>query len=378
MAYHMHLLPGQPIESPIRGEYLDTYIGAVKAGELIDRCQIPHRDFDGNVGYQRLPNVSRVKKLASALKGNNVDLPTAVLLSVRDAELRPKLKSSGLYSLTLPGNGAKPFFVVDGQHRLEALRMVIEDDQDAFWAEYRIPAVIFFGSDQYVEMDQFHTVNSNAKSIPTDLALDLLKTRANRDDSFRKYLDDTNQSWKVVCQDLTEKVAKQGVWNGKIRFSNQKKGSTLITSNAFVSSLKRVIGQDNFATYLPEERASIVDAYWRGIGRSLPECFKAPDEYNIQKTVGVYVLHDLLPTILFYVTRFGSPVFKPDTYSGILGETLRGLRGDNSLGGDSVGPDFWKVGAEGASGAFSSGAGRRVLGQRIKGELQENLKGQLS
>lgn len=377
MVYRIHLLPSQPIEDPVRGEKLEAYVGILKVGELVRRYQIPHRDFDGKTGYQRLPTSSRVKKLASALRGNNVDLPTAVLLSVRDRDLRPKHDSTGRYILALPEDGTRPFYVVDGQHRLEALRMVIEEDQDAYWSEYRIPTVIFFGSDEYVEMEQFHTVNANAKSIPTGLAFDLLKTRAVRDDSFWKYLEGAGEGWKVVSQNLTEKVSKRGVWNGRIRFSNQRKGNTLIASNSFVSSLKPVIGQAIFSTYLPEERARIVDAYWRGIAKSLPECFRNPDEYNIQKTVGVYMLHDLLPTVLSYANQFGSPVFEPETYDKILRETLQGLRGDNSLGGDAVGSEFWRVGGEGAAGAYSSGAGRRVLREKIKGELQQNLMDQL-
>ena len=305
-----------------------------------------------------------------------VDLPTAFLLSVRGQELRPKLKSTGVYTLTLPANGTRPFFVVDGQHRLEALRTVIEEDKDKYWAEYRIPAVIFFGSDENVEMDQFHTVNSNAKSIKTDLALDLLTTRAQRNDDFRKYLASTNQIWQVNAQELTARVARQGAWNGKIRFPNQPKGTTLITSNSFVFSFKRLIDQENFAVYSPEERARIVDAYWRGIGKALPECFRTPKTYNIQKTVGAFVFNDLLSLVLLHANKVGNPVFNPDSYAGILHKTLREFSGMNLRGGESVGPDFWKSGDEGVSGAYSSGSGRRVLVQRFKNELQENLQGQ--
>lgn len=376
--YEVQLLKGQPIDYPVRGERLNTFVGAIKFGELVGRYRIPHRVHADREGYQRKPSTSRVNKLARDLRRQKVDLPTSILLSVREREPYPRLDSSGRYILTLPANGTPQFYVVDGQHRLEALKKVMEEDPNGGWDDFLIPTVILFGADTDLEMDQFHTVNSNAKSISTDLALDLLKTRAKKDDEFRKYLDETSAGWKVDAQDLTERVAQREMWQGKIRFSNEPKGVTLINSNSFVTSLRRAVEQENFATYLPEGRANIINAYWQGIGKALPECFGNPEEYNIQKTVGVYVLHYLLPTALSYAIRFGMSEFEPDTYFGIFGETLLGLSGDNQVDGEAVGSDFWKVGAEGASGTYSSGAGQRVLREKIRRELQENLSDQLS
>ena len=377
MTYEVFLLKGQPIDNPIRGKDMDTYVGVIGAGELVSRYRIARRDFARNTGYQRNESKTRVNKLVRDLRNRKVDLPTALLLSVRaDQNLRPEIDASGRYILSLYDNGEKPFYVVDGQHRLEALRKLIVEEQDESWVDYKIPVVIFFGSDEYMEMGQFHIVNANAKNVATDLSQDLLTTRARTEPSFRKYLDETGELWKVTTQELTETVSTKGVWSNRIRFPNQPKGSTLITSNAFASSLRRVIGQDNFSSYLPTERAEIITSYWSGIAMALPACFTSPEDYNIQKTVGVNVLHDLLTSALTWAIRFGSPVTLPETYKGILGQTLKDLSGDNSRGSISVGADFWKVGSEGASGAFSGGAGRRVLGQRIKTALEANLREQ--
>lgn len=379
MVYEVFLLKGQPIENSVQGREPETFVGVFKASELIYRCQIPQRDFTKQTGYQRLPSNSRVNKLTRDLRQRNVDLPTAVLLSVRsESNLRPTLDSSGRYILSLPNNGDTPFYVVDGQHRLEGLRKVIKEDGNKYWADYLIPVVMFFGADEHLEMIQFHTVNSNAKSIPTDLALDLLKTRARIDDAFLQHLVDNREGWKVVTQELTEELSKLGEWEGRIRFPNQSKSQTLVTSNAFVSSLKRLLKQDNFASYLPTERVGIIDAYWRGIAKALPECFENPEKHNIQKTVGINVFHNILPTILAWATRFGRPVAKAETYEGILSTTLQQLSGVNPQGTDSVGSDFWKSGEAGASGAYSGYAGRNVLEQTIKRELEENLRHQVN
>lgn len=377
-AYEVQLLKGQPIENSIRGERVDTFVGTFKFGQIVGRYEIPKWVHTSREGYQREPSKSRIKKLANDLSMRRVDLPTAVLLSVRTRELRPRLDSSGRYILALPQNGSSPFYVVDGQHRLEALKKVMEEEPKEGWSDFLIPAVIFFGADRGVEMDQFHTVNTTARPIKTDLALEQLKERAISDDAFRKYLDGAGEGWKVVAQDLTDRVGLRKMWKGRIRFANDPKGRTVIGSNSFVTSLKRAIEQENFATYLPENRASIINAYWQGIAKALPECFEHPEEYNIQKTVGVYVLNYLLPTVLSYAIRFGMSEYEPDTYFRIFGETLLGLSGDNQVDGDAIGSDFWKVGAQGASGTYSSGAGQRVLREKIRRELQYNLSDQLN
>lgn len=354
---------------------MQTYTGVMKAGELIGRCQIPHRHYSGDRGYQRLPTAKkRVTDLASEMRERRVDLPTALLLSVRGPELRPRLESSGRYVLKLPGNDEKPFFVVDGQHRLEALRKVIDDDEDRYWSEYKIPVVILFGSDETAEMEQFHKVNSNAKSIKTDLAFDLLTKLAQTHSELREYLAASGEIWKVNAQELTDLAAKRGVWTGKIRFPNEPKGNTLITSNSFASSLKPTLGQTNFNTYPLEKRARIIDAYWRGIEKVLPGCFHTPKRYNIQKTVGVYVFHNLLSLVLQRALTAGNPVDHPDTYAGILRKTLRSLSGENLAGGVSTGPGFWTSGQDGVAGVYSSGSGRQRLVQIITAALKEDWR----
>ncbi|MCY3908388.1 MAG: hypothetical protein OXF63_14195 [Anaerolineaceae bacterium] len=193
---------------------------------------------------------------------------------------------------------------------------------------------------------------------------------------MRDYLVSSGEIWKVNAQELTDMVARRGVWIDRIRFPNEAKGNTLITSNSFASSLKPPLRQTNFNVLPTGQRANIVDAYWRGIEKVLPECFRTPKRYNIQKTVGVYVFHDLLSFVLHHAASAGSPVDHPDSYAGILGKTLRRLNGENLLGEEASGPDFWKMGREGISGVYSSGSGRQRLVQLIGDALQQDWQRQ--
>lgn len=376
MIYEIQLIKGQPIKGSARGETLDTYMTSMKFGELVNRYRIPHLDYATNKGYQRKPSPSRVNSLARDLSEGMVDLPTAVLLSVRANDVAPRRDKYGRYSLSLPDNGRRPFYVIDGQHRLEALKKLINDEKQhrEKWHSFKIPAVIIFGADENTEMDQFHTVNSNAKSISTDLALTLLRQRATKNNAFRKYLVEKGQAWKVHAQELMEMVAELEMWKDKIRFPNEPKGRTLVRSNTFVRSLKPCLEQANFGDFSIEEQAIIINAYWEGIGKVLPECFFTPNDYNIQGGIGVNVLHYLLPTALFYANRLGGDVGRSETFCRIYEATLLELSGDNQSNGEAVGFNFWRVGPEGASGAFSSHPGQRVLRDRIRRMLMANLK----
>ena len=376
MAYEISMLKAQPVKGSEKGQMLDTFVGTIEFGELVGRYYIPHRKHSTSKGYQREPSSSRINSLARDLSEGMVDLPTAVLLSIRQKSLYPRRIRDGQYVLTLPNNEQRPIYVIDGQHRLEALKKLFNDEKQSRekWHRFKIPVVIIFGANEDTEMDQFHTVNSNAKSIATDLALALLKERATKNNAFRKYLVEKGQAWKVHAQELTETVSELGMWKGKIKFPGDDKRRTLVRSNTFVRSLKPCLEQANFRDYPLDEQAIIINAYWEGIGKVLPECFFSPNDYNIQGGIGVNVLHYLLPTALFYADRFGGNVAESETFYKIYEATLQELSGENRNNGDAVGFNFWRVGSEGASGAFSSHPGQRVLRDRIRRMLMANLK----
>ena len=161
------------------------------------------------------------------------------------------------------------------------------------------------------------------------------------------------QEWKVHAQELTELVSQLEMWKDKIQFPNEAKGRTLVRSNTFVRSLKPCLEQANFRDYSIEQQAIIINAYWEGIGKVLPECFFSPNDYNIQGGIGVNVLHFLLPTALFYADKFGGKVDVSDTFYKIFEATLHELSGDNQTNEEAVAYNR-RVGPEGAAGAFSA------------------------
>jgi DGQHR domain-containing protein len=341
-------------------------VGVMRAGMLVSRYEVPQRDHRKRSGYQRPVSPSRVNRLATDLRSGQVDIPTALLLNIRCGPAEVLGDLEGGFGVFQP-NG-NPLYVVDGQHRLAALDKLVEEDPNK-WSDYEISFVCMIGASEMEEMRQFYVVNSTAKSVRTDLALDLLKQQAEADPRLMESLVKTGEDWKVKAQTVTEALGRTRLWAGRVRFPGDPKAETTIGSAGMVSSLKQVLATPYFEQISTDNTVKILEAYWNGIEMVIPDPLKAPTDYALQKSSGVMIMHGLLVSVIELLRSRGLSVVEPDSYAGILEETLLNLEGDNAEGETSRGADFWLAGVKGAAGSFSSNAGRRVLRSRLSASL---------
>ena len=117
------------------------------------------------------------------------------------------------------------------------------------------------------------------------------------------------------------------------------------------------------------DQVKVLSAYWEGVSNVLPEAFKNPPRYALQKATGVQVMHKLLIVVIENLRSEDKSVLEPESYEFLLRDPLLHLEGDTANGDSVRGADFWKVGSLGAAGSFSNNAGRRVLTARLKGTL---------
>jgi len=344
-----------------------TVVGAIAARAIVDRYIIPYRDHAKKTGYQREPSMSRINQLVREMTEKRVDLPTAILVNVRDIDASETLRSSGeALELVL---ASEPIYVVDGQHRVLALERLMKAEPER-WGSFLIPFVCMLGADAREEMEQFYIVNSTAKSVRTDLALDLLKQRAESDPSTMGALIERNQEWKVKAQTITEELAQTPMWLGKIRFPGDAAGATTLASSGFVSSLRKLLSTPYFGSITNENQVKLLNAYWQGINKCLPDAFLEPSKFALQKTIGTTVMHAVLVPILEYLRSNGMSVIEPDSYALALG-ALDSLEGETATSEIVRGVDFWRSGTDGAAGSYSSSAGQRVLISKITSLLPE-------
>lgn len=340
-------------------------VGLIDVGTLIPNYAIVRRNHYSREGYQREPSTTRVNQLASALEKGRVDLPTAVLLNLRAFDASRHLKNAVGGTMFVPDGD--PLYVVDGQHRVEALKKLFDDDPKR-WADFQLPFVCMLGANELEEMDQFYIVNSNAKSVQTALAFDLLKQRAESNPDLMVELQESGKAWIVVAQGLAERVSKSSNWQGRIRFPREPKATTTIPNSGFANSVKQLLSSSYFGGITTDNQVEILEAYWDGIRRVLPQAFVDPVDYVIQKSLGVHVMHQLLPTIIEIVRSRNGSVLDPEEYKEVLTDPLLQLQGE-SQDGLVEGTQFWHTAPEGVAGSFSSSAGRRILITRLKAKL---------
>ena len=366
------------IQGPTLRGSISTVVGVISAETLVRHHAVPQRDVLRATGYQRTPSPKRVSELATSITKHLVDLPTSVLLSLRGDIANQVITRLGtdLYELVLDPERASTdhqLFVVDGQHRVKALEKAINEGQ-ADIRNVKIPFVCMIGADESQEMEQFHVVNSNAKSVPTDLALDLLRARAELDPSFALRVRDGGRKWELDAQGLTQHLAtSSSTWKARIRLANSLKAQTTVPAASFVKSLKPLLAQPTLFRRIPstEQQGQVIDAYWRAIRRVLPEAFEDPDKFNIQKGIGVDVMHSVLPNILDQVRAAGDSMFKPESYKDLLEQTLLAIEAPNGDSEMVTGADFWRTGRDGAAGIYSSAAGKRRLAELVEAKLPE-------
>ena len=250
-------------------------------------------------------------------------------------------------------------------------KQLIDEDPEE-WEDFLIPFVCMLGASENEEMEQFHVVHSTAKSVRTDLALVLLKRRAESDPRLMEALTERGESWKVKAQTLVEEIEKMSpVWRQRIRFPGEPKASTIISSAGMVSSLRRPLATPYFGAISQSNQLKVLDAFWRGVQLALSESFDEPSDYVLQKSTGVQAMHGLLEVVVEIIKASGDSVIEADSHSKVLADTLGALQGDTVEGAVVSGADFWRSGPEGAAGSFSSNAGRRVLLTKLRGTLPD-------
>lgn len=361
------VVEGQALASGVR-----IIVGAISLSALKDRIKIPWRDARTKEGYQRRPAKSRIAKLMGEIRRNRVDIPTAVLLNADDPSWEhavdlPRRNAPGAFDLE---SYSGQFSVVDGQHRLLALTYLYNEDRERY-SNFKVQFVMMLGATENQELEQFYIVNSTAKSVKTDLAFDLLKQRADLDGGVMKGLIESGQDWKVRAQALTEDMADNSeIWRRKIRLANEERGITTIPSSSFVTSLQKFLTYPFIEDLAKDVQLRLIETYWEAIRDVMPSPFKQPERYTLQKGIGVWAMHFILPTIIEIIRSRGESLFDSENYGRLLETMFDELEGENNEAELVKGHEFWLTAPRGgAAGSFSSSAGKRVLISKMRQAL---------
>lgn len=371
---------------------------AMRAEDLGRHKRVDVYDPSTKKGYQRMAQTARVNSAAKYYGEKDGRMPNPLLVNIREEDFT-KLKlvinddESGFEEaretrddwigsgyIEIPDD--MPVWVYDGQHRADGLGVVLTDY--AGFEGFAVPLSITLGLTEVEEMTEFYEVNTNAKSVRTDLAWSLLKSRADQDPELAERLELEGHDWITRGIAVIEELeALDGLWTGRIQAPNQKgKRSDQLTipQAGFVRSLRPLLDMPLMAKADPAKIAQLLDAYWKGIAEVLPEPFDPvnnPKDYAIQKGQGTIALHRVLPQVIEVIRASGKSLADVEAYADALKDLPR-LTGEiiTDDGPESVtGPDFWRSGPSGAASQFSGDAGRKRLSVHIRTLLPSPAEG---
>ncbi|MEQ9143668.1 MAG: DGQHR domain-containing protein [Parvibaculaceae bacterium] len=153
---------------PIKQSGKTLYFFSAKASYLWKTLSINRRVEDKDEGYQRALAKSRVESIAQVFIDNKV-IPVCIVVSIKDAKL-----NAAKNEITLP-KGSDIGWVIDGQHRLAGAHLAAERGVDV-----ELGVVAFLDLAEAEQIEQFITINREARGVPTSLLLDLLKYIPNK------------------------------------------------------------------------------------------------------------------------------------------------------------------------------------------------------
>ena len=256
---------------------LTLYTTAIKVKVLIQPNFYSVETLDPKVvndtGYQRLLNQARARKLADYIvKGQDSQdafLPTSVFLAT-DQMLDFEESTN---SICVDTNTIGPFSVVDGQHRLEGLKMATKKDDRVL--EFAVPVNIAVNLPKLHQMCHFLIVNTTQKSVDKAVEQRIVARLTESLDvedipSLPKWIQN------VVERGEVEKAVKlvaflnentDSPWHGKIRMANEL-GGKMINQGSFVKAIvKYILTASNPLAVVNEfdKQKRIFLNYWKAI-----------------------------------------------------------------------------------------------------------------
>jgi len=276
-------------------------------------------------GYQRKVEETRARKFGKFVAEGNIS-PTSMLLSIREQDLvyadiedvttkeLDGITIGSIDNVVLHIRPECPVWIVDGQHRWRG----IQDVDDAKLEGFHMAFTLLWGLENFEEANQFVIINKTQKAVRTDLAERFI-AKAYRMRGESSVMNDPNTGlfrkavWVSKAIEVLDSLVDPGrktTWEGKVQLPNEPKAKTMtVTQSAFTNSLQVLVDKlgplTNEDMYKVCDVVDIVDGFWNAIKKNCPDPFEPynpdaginPNDYAIQQTIGVSVLHRVLAMI---------------------------------------------------------------------------------
>jgi DGQHR domain-containing protein len=322
----------------------------VKDLRLPDFYKIETLDSDEGVGYQRLLDEKRAKRLAEYLldahKAREAFLPTSLFLATD--KLLPFDEHTSMLSIDTEKVG--PFNVVDGQHRIRGLVMAAEKDPDM--DDFEIPVNVAVGLDDISQMCHFLIVNTTQRSVDASVEQQIVARLTGMLDFEKtpvlpRWIQrqvEKGEDYRALALTQYLNATEGSPWKGKILMANPSEDeaeSTTVNQKSFVTSLKKYVlvpsNPISGPTWTLDRQQKVLLNYWAAISQLL-----AASDSQVTvlfKTNGLHLFHAASPAVFLHLANLQD--FKQETIVNLL------KHGFEHLPSEYLGmaqPQFWRRG----------------------------------
>lgn len=308
-------------------------------------------------GYQRLLNKSRAKKLAeyiiSGQETKDAFLPTSIFIATdKNIKFNPQTNT-----IEIDIDNVGPFSVVDGQHRVEGLKMASEDDERVL--DFEVAVNIAVNLPKIAQMCHFLIVNTTQKSVEQGVE-QRIKARLTQALEIEDVPSLPKWILKTVQKGEDEKALKfvdflnsieSSPWYNKVKLANEVKNISSVSQATFVKAIKKyVLVLDNpiINDSMPEDKQhKIFLNYWTAISNII----SSEEATVLYKYNGVELFCKF--SVPFFGKMMNMSDFKVATMENVLKETFENMEGEYAGVGHS---EFWVSGQKASflnSGAIS-------------------------
>lgn len=326
-------------------------------------------------GFQRVLDDNRAKKLASYLEvgieKGDAFLPTSVFLATDKGIPYDESK----YELTIDLREIGSFNVVDGQHRIEGLKLAAEKNPKIM--DFEISANIAVELDDITQMAHFLIVNTTQKSVDKSVEQQIIARLTDMVDmkdipTLPRWIErlvqrgEDSVALKIANYLNTE---RDSPWCGKIRMANEGKSNTSIDQKSFVTIIKNhLLSASNplSSVHDTDKKNQIIKNYWRAISSLLQQ---GDQETVLFKTIGLEIFS--MVSITMFHKLMGHGNFKEETIKNELQKALEALPSEYH---QVKYPEWWQRG-RGASDVNKSAA--RKIAHEISRAMSNNENGKI-
>lgn len=357
---------------------LVLYATSIKVKELVKNGFYSVETLDpentNDKGYQRLLNKARAKKLADyIIKGQDsrdAFLPTSVFLAT-DKNIEFNESNN---TIEIDTSKIGPFSVVDGQHRLEGLKMAAEKDERV--SSFEVPVNIAINLPKIAQMCHFLIVNTTQKSVDKSVEQRIVARLSDALD-----IEDDLPSLPKWILNLVEKgevekaikhvdflnESEDSPWFGKIKMANAESSDSTINQRSFVKAIvKYVLTANNPLTAIVKDfdkEKKIFLNYWKAIASILDD----GNSSVLYKYNGVELFCKF--SIPFFIKLQDRGNFTESTMESLLRSCFDNVEGDYAGVGH---PDWW---TQGGKASFLNAGAINVISQEMTKALHKSSAG---